>query len=534
MGTNSSKNRNILQIMENSINNAKKINKDNMKIHYKVNYNDQNNGEENLENDIRSSNNSDSDDPYEYYDEPINIILNNFENPKFDVKNIYKFPYCAIGTIIVQFPLEEKEFKYTCFLISSNVVVTLACNLENRFIGGKATSIRTSFSKENIKWENVYFQKEEKPKVNNNQNQDKNQNEELETLTSKLAVILYDDNISNEWLGVEGGKKEDFEEVEKYVVFSYEKRSDNNNEIDEGEEKDSQTKFREVLIDIYNPFLLFQKNDEFYQKINLIDQSPGSPLYYKDSDFGAYVIAIINDCYEIQYFDKQTMIFLSDMVYKGKLFCKKKNKGIDDENVVQLDLHGQNLGSANIKYIADFDLKNLRILDLSNNSIKSEGVFNLCKGKFNSLESLNLSSNKIGDEGLNHLSKVIFISLNKLYLSCNNISSEGIKYLVKAKFINNLNILDLSENQKIGDIGIRNMKEHKRWENLNILNLDYTGLTDLGLNYLVEISKPKLKKLNIQGNKFTENGNNFINTLKSNNIEVVHKIDSELQKEKKK
>ena len=220
------------------------------------------------------------------------------------------------------------------------------------------------------------------------------------------------------------------------------------------------------------------------------------------------------------------MIFLSDMVYKGKLFCKKKNKGIDDENVVQLDLHGQNLGSANIKYIADFDLKNLHILDLSNNSIKSEGVFNLCKGKFNSLESLNLSSNKIGDEGLNHLSQVIFISLNKLYLSHNNISSEGIKYLVKAKFINNLNILDLSENQKIGDIGIRNMKEHKRWENLNILNLDYTGLTDLGLNYLVEISKPKLKKLNIQGNKFTDNGNNFIDTLKANNIEVIHKIDS--------
>jgi len=309
MGTNSSKNRNILQIMENSINNAKKINKDNMKIHYKVNYNDQNNGEENLENDIRSSNNSDSDDPYEYYDEPINIILNNFENPKFDVKNIYKFPYCAIGTIIVQFPLVEKEFKYTCFLISSNVVVTLACNLENRFIGGKATSIMTSFSKENIKWENVYFQREEKPKVNNNQNQDKNQNEELETLTSKLAVILYDDNINNEWLGVEGGKKEDFEEVEKYVVFSYEKRSDNNNKIDEGEEKDSQTKFREVLIDIYNPFLLFQKNDEFDQKINLIKQSPGSPLYYKDSDFGAYVIAIINEGYEIQYFDNQTMIF---------------------------------------------------------------------------------------------------------------------------------------------------------------------------------------------------------------------------------
>ena len=341
-----------------------------------------------------------------------------------------------------------------------------------------------------------------------------------------LAVILYDDNISNEWLGVEEGKKEDFKGVENYAVFSFEERNYYDNEFIHGEEKINRTKFREILIANFNPFLdLYYHGDGF--EVDLIKQSPGSPLYYKDSDFGAYVIAIINESFEIQFFDKQTMIFLSDMVYKGKLFRKKKNKGIDEENVIQLDLHGQNLGSANIKYIADFDLKNLLILDLSNNSIKSEGVFNLYQGKFNS------SSNKIGDEGLNHLSQVIFINLNKLYLSHNNISSEGIKYLVKAKFINNLIVLDLSENSKIGNIGIRNMKEHKRWENLTELNLDYTGLTDLGLNYLMEISKPKLKKLNIQGNKFTDNGNNFIDTLKLNNIEVIHKTDSDLQKAKK-
>ena len=520
MGANSSKNKNILQILENSINNP---NKNANKLYYKINNNELNNEEEN-----RNSNSSDSDDLYDnYYDV---AYVKNIQNPKYNVKNIYKFPYCAIGTIIVKFPISEDEFKYTCFLIGSNVVVTLASNLESKSKGGKATSIMTSFSKEIIKWENVFFQKEEQSQEKNNQNQDKNHNENLDNIKSKLAVILYDDIITKEWLGVEGGKKEDFENQEKYVVFSYKENNYNNSKNTEGEEMTSQTKFREVSINNENPFLIEYNMNEY----DLIKQSPGSPLYYRDSDFGAYVIAIINDVYEFQFFDKQTMIFLSDMVYKGKLFCKKKHKGIDEENVVQLDLHGQNLGTANIKYIADFDLKNLRVLDLSNNSIKSEGVFHLCQGKFNSLESLNLNSNKIGDEGLNHISKVIFFNLNKLYLSHNNISSEGIKYLIKGKFINNLIFLDLSDNQKIGDIGIKNMKEHKRWENLSELNLDYTGLTDLGLSYLIEISKPKLKKLNIQGNKFTDNGNNFINTLKLSNIDISHKTDSELKMEKKK
>ena len=31
------------------------------------------------------------------------------------------------------------------------------------------------------------------------------------------------------------------------------------------------------------------------------------------------------------------MKFLTDMVYKGKLFRKKKNKTVDEENIIQLD-----------------------------------------------------------------------------------------------------------------------------------------------------------------------------------------------------
>lgn len=69
------------------------------------------------------------------------------------------------------------------------------------------------------------------------------------------------------------------------------------------------------------------------------------------------------------------MKFLTDMVYKGKLFRKKKNKTVDEENIIQLDLKGKNLGPMNIKYITEFNLKNLCTLDLSKNSISQRGLY---------------------------------------------------------------------------------------------------------------------------------------------------------------
>ena len=227
------------------------------------------------------------------------------------------------------------------------------------------------------------------------------------------------------------------------------------------------------------------------------------------------------------------MKFLTDMVYKGKLFRKKKNKTEYEENIIQLDLKGKNLGPMNIKYITEFNLKNLRTLDLSKNSIKSEGALFLSQGKFNSLESLNLNNNKIGDEGLNHISKGIFVCLTKLYLSHNNISYERIKYLIYAKFTNNLVILDLSENQKIGDTGIKCIKDNNKWENLRTLNIDNTGLTDDSLCYIIKASMPKLKQLNIKGNKFTAAAIESINNLRKNNIDISYATEDEFKKDKK-
>ena len=189
-----------------------------------------------------------------------------------------------------------------------------------------------------------------------------------------------------------------------------------------------------------------------------------------------------------------------------------------------MNLETHNFGPSDINYLTtSFSFKNLRMLDLNSNSIKSKGAFYLSQSKFISLEFLNLSDNTICDEGLNYIANGFFSKLNTLHLNHNSITSEGIKYLVKAEFINNLIILTLSENRKIGDTGVRYMKEHKEFKNLKILSLNLTGLTDYSLGYFMEANMPNLKKLNIRDNKFTEFGKPGINALRMNHIIVNYK-----------
>ena len=535
----------IRKILEHSITNSNISEQKNLKIEYKFIYAESAEAEDNPSAQMKGGENAGGGENESFiFSQEVTQVL---DNPKLDVKNLNKFPYNSVGTISVKFPVSDAEFVYTCFLIDTNVVVTLASNLESNSKGGKAKSITTSFSKEPIKWENIHIQGEEtKGKGKKDKDKDKGKNETLDNISSKLAVILFDDNVGKEWLGVEGGKKEDFEGRDIFAVFSFKDQGKQTTTTD-GEENtpkssSGQQKFREIFISNVNPFLnaaqqKSQNDDENESNVNLeelIKQSPGSPLYYKDYNNGAYVIAIINDSFEFQYLDKKTMIFLATMVNQGKLLRKKVNKGIDEDNIVQLDLQRNDFGPLDIKYLTDFDLKNLRILDLSSNSIKPQGAFYLSQGKFSSLESLNLNFNEIGDEGLNHIANGFFSKLNSLYLFHDNISAEGIKYLVKAEFVNNLIILSLSENPNIGDTGVRHMKEHKGWSKLSILNLNYTGLTDVALDYLGKSSMPKLKKLNIQGNKFTDVGKASINALRMNHIHVSYRTEAERQKEKEK
>ena len=514
----------IFQILEQSITNPFINEEKNLRIEYK-----QIDSIEFEENETVSDKKEDAkNDSFTLSNEEEQILTS--QNLK--IINIKKFPYNAIGTISVIFPVSEKYFVYTCFLININVIVTLAVNLYDKNKGGKARRIITSFSKEDVKWENIHIQKE------NNKNRNETPNNVLNGINtaSKLAVILYDDNISNEWIGVEGGKKEDFDERDLAAVFSFNEKVDNikNKKDVEDQENNSYSvtnKFKEIFITKENPFLdIYNKGTKSEKE--LINQSQGSPLYYRDYNNGAYVVAIINQNYEFQYFDKMTMLFLIDMVNKGKLLRKKINKEIDEDNIVKLNLQRNNFGPSDAKYLTNFELKNLRILDLSDNSIKSQGVFYLSQVKFISLENLNLSFNNIGDEGLYYITNGFFNRLNNLNINHNNISSYGMKFLVKSVFVDNLVFLSLHENPNIGDNGIKIMKEHKGWGKLIFLGLNSTGLTDKGLGYLGEAFMPKLKNLDIQGNKFTEKGRVIMKTLNMNNIHVGYRIEAEKIKEK--
>ena len=520
MGAGQNKIRKILEcsIKEPNLNEQK-----NIKLEYKYQKTELMDVEENMTFLTNKDINENEEEDSFIFSTEVAQVLN---NPKLDVKNSKKFPYITIGTITAIFPVSEIGFVYTCFLIGANAVVTLASNLVSKNKGGKAKSIITSFSEEKVKWENIYIQDEKNKDKDikiKGKNNDKISCEPLDgiNLTSKLAVILYENNICSEWIGIEEGKREDFFVKEINAVFTF---KDDNNIF----------KNREIFVGNVNPFCEANNKGTDEEK-ELIMHSPGSPLYYKDYNNGAYAIAIINEFYEFQYFDRKTMLFLADMVIKGKLLREKINKEIDEDNIVKLNLQRNNFGPLDIRYLIDFKLKNLRILDLSNNSIKAEGVFYLSNSdKFSSLESLNLDFNDIRDEGLNHIVNGYFSRLNNLYISNNNISSDGIKYLVKAEFVNNLIILSLSGNPKIGDSGIRIMKDHKGWGKLSILSLNNSGLTDVSLSYLGESSMPKLKQLNIQGNKFTETGKASIYALRMNYIYVSYRAEAEEKEEEKK
>ena len=200
----------IRKILEKSISNVYNENTDSfLKIEYK--YNTDLDFDKNNETDIKDKNlgeyNDSNNDSFNFSDD--NII--DIDSPQNDIKNTKLFPYVAIGVLSVKFPISDETYFYTCFAISSNVIVTLASNLEDNYRGGKAISIITSFSDLKVKWENIHIQSENK-KIN--LELDKN------ILKSKLAVIIYNEIILSEWIGVEPGKEDDFSERDINTVFS--------------------------------------------------------------------------------------------------------------------------------------------------------------------------------------------------------------------------------------------------------------------------------------------------------------------------
>ena len=84
------------------------------------------------------------------------------------------------------------------------------------------------------------------------------------------------------------------------------------------------------------------------------------------------------------------MIFLKEMINKTKLIQTEVNEILNENNIIKLDLSRNDFGPLDIKYLTDYNLRNLKILDLSSNSIQAQGTFYLSNGKFFNLESLKM------------------------------------------------------------------------------------------------------------------------------------------------
>ena len=145
----------IRKILEDSMINPNTNEQKYSKIEYKYKQTESMDVEENTANMNQGENQQNTGEGSEsfIFSQEITQALN---NPRLDVKKINKFPYIAIGTITSQFP-GDQVVQNTCFLIDTNVVVTLASNIDNKNKGGKAESITTTFSKEKVKIDSTHI-----------------------------------------------------------------------------------------------------------------------------------------------------------------------------------------------------------------------------------------------------------------------------------------------------------------------------------------------------------------------------------------
>ena len=131
------------KILEKSMTNPNINEQKNLKIEYKYKQGDDMDIEEAAfnQNSSEGSDYQENRDSFIFYTDGNQTII----SPLQDVKNVKKFPYIAIGTLTVKFPSFDEDYQYTCFLIDTNAVVTLASNLEDKNKGGKAIFIKTTF-----------------------------------------------------------------------------------------------------------------------------------------------------------------------------------------------------------------------------------------------------------------------------------------------------------------------------------------------------------------------------------------------------
>lgn len=434
------------------------------------------------------------------------------------VREFGMFPCCSVGTLSVKFSKVDEILQYTCFLINENVAVTLASNIYNPLYG-EAKEIYTSFSKDRIPATRIKIM--EGYKTNQPQN--------------NLACLLYDNKLCEEHFGVKINiTDQNFSLIGSCGLFESKDIEQNhieseakNNIIISKEPGFIPSELHQIPFSLDTP-LQIDPNDEKLPRVQ------GGPIFFQDMSTEIYAVALLGKDYKAQMITKEGLNFLIESVNLGKNLVKKTHKNIEENKIYKLDLSRNDFGPLDIKYLSEFDLKNLVYLDLNSNSIKPQGAYFLSQGKYPNLQTLNLNFNEIGDEGISHIANASFVSLEHLFLFHNNISSAGVQSLCRADFIPNLVILSLSENPQITDDGCKHLKNYKNWKNLTILNLNLTGLTDEAVKILMKCPMPKLKKILLMGNSFTKNIEGDIQAWSLNNIQIEYDNKKSKHKKKKK
>jgi hypothetical protein len=403
-----------------------------------------------------------------------------------NIKDVRRFPYIAVGTLTLKFPNSDTLYEHTCFLIHKKVIVTLYSFLRRN--NKSAIEATTTFTEEKLNLK----------RVRKNEKKD-------------LAVFFLNEASCTQWIGVDEYDKKNLR-VYGHIKAIYADGKGTKADLDRTESIAFMEE-RNSLGGRILPFLkeincdLDQIDKYIGDKGELRNKIIGGVIYYKNrQNGGAYALGIIDKNLQAQFFDKETVKYLYEQVYTAKLSHKG---GIDETNIVEIDLAKKNLGPPQIKYLCEFNLSNLKKLNLLKNQIGPQGAFYLGQSKFSNLEILILNFNEIGDEGMQYLSKGPFLGLKYLYLFHNNISNEGVGFLFDSIFIDTLLLLDLSDNQNINADGI-NIIKNKTQDNNSVLkellclNLSATNINDTALEYLNQITFPKLKKLIIQDIDFSK------------------------------
>ena len=385
-------------------------------------------------------------------------IPNNIFNVKSKLSLKNKYLYNCILELKVSFPKEKNKIFYSnCFILGTNLLVTLTDNLFNA-------------------------EKEEGNFIDEKLNKEK----KIIYENDDISYIIFQNPIFEEWLGCKPFS-EQYKDTDKFLITFFE---DNLN------------------IAKVNDNVLAIKNEKEKVNLNLI---PGSPIiiFENNDNNQAYVIGLYNSKLEIRFINKED---LEQFSYNQKLIKLMRNKFncYDlEEYLINLSLTDIQINDNDIKQFLSLNLKNLEQLNFSKNNIGAIGCFYFSKMNFPKLIKLILSNNNIKDGGFKNICYINSPKLQFLDINHNNITQNSIIYLKKINFMKELNSLDLGNNL-IKDEGIKILCQIELY-NLTYLNIENIGMNDLGLSEFTKDNTffDKLNELNIKNNNYDKNSNSF-------------------------